>query len=122
MLNRNQRFGKKGERMASRFLKKRGYEILETNYRSPFGEIDIIARYGKTIVFVEVKSRRTDRFGPPAGAVDRRKQERISKSALFYLKKHRLMNMPARFDVLGILSNGKTMDFELIENAFESSA
>ncbi|NOY70202.1 MAG: YraN family protein [Deltaproteobacteria bacterium] len=121
MLNQDQRFGRQGEIIAAEFLKKKGYSIIEANCRTPFGEIDIIAKHCETIVFVEVKSRHSDRFGLPVEAVGRRKQEKITRSALYYLKKHSLTDVSARFDVMGILFQGKTPAIELIENAFESA-
>jgi putative endonuclease len=87
MLNRHQQFGKRSERLAAEFLKRTGYRILETNYRSPVGEIDIIAREKATIVFVEVKARSSNRFGSPKGAVTPAKQRKISMAALDYLKR-----------------------------------
>lgn len=69
MLSRQQQFGEKGESIAERHLKKRGYKILEKNYRTKVGEIDIIAKEKNTIVFVEVKTRRSWQFGNPKGAV-----------------------------------------------------
>jgi len=68
MLNRRQQFGEAAEALAARLLKKRGYKIIETNYRTPLGEVDIIARDGDTLVFVEVKARQTGQFGAPKWA------------------------------------------------------
>jgi putative endonuclease len=118
MLNRQQQFGKKSERLAADFLKRTGYRILETNYRSKMGEIDIIAMEKHTIVFVEVKARNTSRFGSPKGAVTPAKQRKISMVALDYLKRSGQTGASARFDVVAIdTASGKT-DIEVVKNAF----
>jgi putative endonuclease len=94
--------GRGGEERARKYLEKLGYSIVETNYRTPRGEIDIIARQGGEIVFVEVKTRKSDRLGAPAEAVDQRKQARLRNLALSYLKKIRSIDAPCRFDVISI--------------------
>lgn len=111
--------GKKGESLASEFLKKNGYRIVENNFRNRYGEIDIIAIDRKTIAFVEVKTKTSDKFGAPKLAVDLRKQRQISKAALAYLTQKRLNNHPARFDVVGISIIENKTEIELIRNAFE---
>jgi putative endonuclease len=95
--------GPRGERAAAEFLERLGYRILERSRRYKFGEIDLVALDGETIVFVEVKTRRSDRRGDPAEAVDRRKQERVTRSALAYLKRRRLLGRRTRFDVVSIV-------------------
>ena len=118
MLNRQQQFGKRSERLAVAYLKLKGYRILETNYRSRAGEIDIIARDAGTLVFIEVKARSTSRFGNPKGAVTPAKQRKISMAALDYLKQSGQMESRARFDVVAIdTASGKT-DIEVVKNAF----
>lgn len=114
--------GRKGEELAVRFLKKAGYRLVERNYRCCFGEIDIIAVDGGTIVFVEVKSRRTASFGEPQLAVGKEKQEKISRIALNYLQEKKMSTRNARFDVVAVkmLPAGNTL--ELIQNAFELAA
>ena len=119
MLSRQQKFGEKGESIASRHLKKNGYEILEKNYRTKLGEIDIIAKDRDTIVFVEVKSRRSRQFGNPKGAVTPKKQRKISMAALCYLKTTRRSNEKARFDVVAITTSRDKPQIEIIKNAFE---
>ena len=119
MLNRHQQFGRLGEDLAVRFLQQKGYRIIATNHRTPFGEIDIIAEDRDTLVFVEVKSRRSDAFGSPAAAVDRRKQRKISMSALFYLKSVKKIGVRSRFDVVSIRLTDHHPHIEVIENAFE---
>ncbi len=111
--------GKKGEEMALRFLKKNGYRILETNYLCKMGEADIVAKDRDTYAFIEVKTRRSTSFGSPQMAVDRKKQEQLSRVALFYLKEKRLEEAKARFDVVAILIGPKGEEIELIKDAFD---
>lgn len=119
MLNQRQKFGEKGETLAAKYLKKRGYKIIEQNYRTPLGEIDIIAKEKNTIVFVEVKSRRSIRFGSPKWAVTPKKQRKISMVALHYLKSTKQTTDKARFDVVSILSNKDAPQIDIIKNAFD---
>jgi putative endonuclease len=119
MLNKKQKFGEKGEALAARRLKKSGYKIIETNYRNQLGEIDIIAKENDTIVFVEVKSRRSIRFGNPKQAITVRKQKKISMVALCYLKAIGQSSARARFDVVTVISNQDKPQVEIIKNAFE---
>lgn len=119
MLNRAQKFGKQSELLASNYLRLSGYNILELNYRNRIGEIDIIARDGAVLVFIEVKSRKTARFGSPKNAVTPRKQRKISRTALAYLKKTRQLNSKARFDVVAIDARHNPPDIEVVKNAFE---
>ena len=119
MLNRQQQFGKRSERLAAEYLKLKGYRILETNYRSHSGEIDIIAREKKTIVFVEVKARSSRRFGSPKGAVTPAKQRKISMAALEYLKNTDQAGARARFDVVAIDTAAGTPTIEVVKNAFD---
>jgi len=109
--------GAMGEELAVRHLRDRGYIIIERNYRTPLGEIDIIARHGGAIVFIEVKTRRTGEFGMPFEAVNRRKQERMRRVALVYLK--RLGGeVPARFDVVSVMLDGGRASVDIIQDAF----
>jgi len=119
MLNRQQKLGREGESMAARYLKKHGYKILEQNYRTPLGEIDIIAKEKKTIAFVEVKTRSAGYFGGPKSAVTLKKQRKISMVALTYLKATAQVDTKARFDVIAITSFPEDSKIELIKNAFE---
>lgn len=100
---RKKSLGERGEDAAARYLKKKGYVILERGHDSRLGELDIIAVDDRTVVFVEVKTRTSDDAGHPAEAVDERKQRRMAQSALAYLKAKRLLQNSARFDVIGIL-------------------
>jgi putative endonuclease len=115
--------GAVGERIASGFLKKLGYRILGSNFRTPFGEIDIVAKHKGVIVFVEVKSRTTSSFGPPYLAVTKSKERHIVKNALFYLKRHRFINACWRIDIVSVKLNyeRKLESIELIENAVEDN-
>ncbi len=102
MTDARQALGIDGEDAACRALERRGYRILSRRYRTRFGEIDLVARHGDCIVFVEVKTRRGGKFGDPAAAVTAEKQRRLTVMASDYLARHRLERAPARFDVVGI--------------------
>jgi putative endonuclease len=119
MLNPRQKFGQASEALAVRLLEQRGYRILETNYRTRLGEIDIIARDGETIVFVEVKARRSAHYGNPKWAVTPRKQRKISMVALHYLKNTRQGQSKARFDVVAIGAPEGQPRCEIVQNAFD---
>ena len=110
--------GKEGEDRAARFLSKQGYKILERNYRTRTGEIDLIALHQGTVAFVEVKTRTNNAFGAPELAVTPQKQRRMVKAALGYIKYKKLHQVPCRFDVVAI-SAGAEQEMELIQNAFE---
>ena len=115
--------GRLGEGMALRHLQERGYEILATNYRKRFGEVDIVARWRGTIVFVEVKTRHSRRYGVPQEAVDERKQRQLARIAQDYLAAHHLENAPARFDVIAVTLDCEDQPARIdhIDNAFELS-
>jgi putative endonuclease len=98
--NRRQELGQRGEDAAAEALRARGYDILARRYRTRRGEVDIIARQGRTVVFVEVKTRVDERFGGGAAAVTRTKQRRMALVALDYLARHALTASPCRFDVV----------------------
>ena len=119
MLNRQQKLGEKGEAIAVRQLKKDGYKILETNYRTQLGEIDIVAKDKGTFAFVEVKTRRSVHFGSPKWAVTAQKQKKISTVALYYLKTTNQSTAKARFDVVTVTLNQDKPRVEIIKNAFE---
>ena len=106
--------GIEGEDKAKQFLIDKKYKVLETNYTTKIGEIDIIAKYKDMIVFVEVKDRQTKRFGLPREAVTPYKQRKIRLVATQYLQSHKLLNSKVRFDCIEIL--GETITH--IENAF----
>ena len=120
MSSKNISLGKKGEKLAEKFLKKQGLCICARNYRTRYGEIDIIAKEKETLVFVEVKTRSSERLGSPEEAVTVKKQQQISKAALDYLEKHELFDCQARFDVVSVIDDGsKKVALELIRNAFD---
>ena len=112
------RFGRSSEALAADFLGRCGYRVIERNYRTALGEIDIIARDGDTIAFVEVKARRSRRYGPAKGALTAAKRRTISRVALLYLKATRQSGARARFDVVAIDASPRGPEIELIKNAF----
>ena len=115
-------FGKRGEEVAARRLSSLGYRILERNFRTPAGEVDIIAMDGGVMVFVEVKSRRDMSFGPPELAVNRRKIMQVQKAALTYLARTKKGNIPCRFDVVAVsMLPGEETRVDVIKDAFEMS-
>jgi len=99
--------GKKGENIAEAFLIKNRYKILERNLRTPFGEIDIIALDKDTLVFVEVKTRTSESFGPPHQSITYFKQQSIIRNAHYYLKRKKLYDMNIRLDIISINLNDK---------------
>jgi putative endonuclease len=112
-------YGKIGEDFAVRRLRKKGYRLIERNYRTRFGEIDIIAQHQKTIVFIEVKTRSSRKFGPPQAAVTPGKQRKLSKVALAYLQATGQLEAKARFDVVAIRAQDAKPSIEIFQNAFE---
>ncbi|MEM5789864.1 MAG: YraN family protein [Syntrophobacteraceae bacterium] len=112
--------GKEGEDAAVAFLMSNGLEIRERNFRCPAGEIDIVASDRRSTIFVEVRSRHTDRFGSPEESIVALKRRRIVQAAHWYLKKHCLFGSPARIDVVTIRWKGKEPDVTWIPNAIES--
>lgn len=111
--------GREGEKIAVTYLKRKGYNIYETNFRCPLGEIDIIARDKKDVVFIEVKTRRSNQLGYPEQAVGSRKQAKLSQLALWYLREKKLSNVNARFDVIAITLLAEGNEIKLIKNAFD---
>ena len=124
MTLKKKELGAKGEEIAVRHLKSRGYRILERNYRTRLGEIDIIAEQGDDLVFIEVKTRSDTLFGSAFESVTKQKQKQLSKVALEYVSKQGWHNRPSRFDVVGIeLQKGshtlEDASIELLQNAFD---
>ena len=115
--------GNRGEALAERFLKKQRYKILARGSRNKLGELDLVALDGQTIVFVEVKTRKSTDKGHPADAVDERKQVKLTRLALSFLKRHRLLDHSSRFDVIAITWPDEVKDptIEHFKNAFEST-
>ena len=99
--------GVRGENLAVKFLKKKGYKLISKNYRNSIGEIDIICYYPKNeeYVFVEVKTRSSASFGLPSEAVNLKKQNKIKQTATFFLKQNKLLDCKIRFDVIEVLEN-----------------
>lgn len=110
--------GRTGEDRAAALLRRKGCRILERNYRVAYGEIDIIARQGETILFVEVKARSGTAFGQPGEAVTYRKQQTIRRVALGYLQSKDWMELPVRFDVIEVLHGERGWTLNHIEQAF----
>ena len=116
------RTGKVGEDYAASLLEQQGWQLLERNYHSRYGEIDIIARDGQYIVFVEVKTRRSTGLDHPLASVTRAKQQKLIKTALLYLTEHpEAQQLDCRFDVAGLTTDsaGNVLRTDYIENAFE---
>lgn len=121
MGNARTRLGEFGEDLAVRELEAQGYEILARRYRRRGGEIDIVATDGPTVVFVEVKARDGRQFGPASEAVTALKRHRLVATARDFLARHRLHDVPCRFDVVAIdLEQGEPR-LELFRNAFEAT-
>lgn len=113
--------GNKGEQLAAERLESLGYSIVERNYRSKHGEVDIIARDAEDLVFVEVKSRRSNSCGYPSEAVDSRKQTKLIRTAQRYLIERELGEIDSRFDVVEVyFTNGKPIQIEVIKGAFSA--
>jgi putative endonuclease len=114
--------GKRGERAAGRYLRRRGYKIVARGERGPLGELDLVAVDKRTVVFIEVKTRRSHDAGHPAEAVGPEKQQRLTRLALAYLKRHDLLECAARFDVLAITwpEEARKPVIEHFKNAFEA--
>lgn len=111
--------GRKGERIAGKYLRRQGYKILQTNYETKFGEIDIICRKKRVLIFVEVKTRVSTRFGEPEASVIYRKQRKIANVAEYYIHKNKLYNLNARFDIIGIKLQGRwKKDIRHFKDAF----
>jgi len=113
--------GRRGEDAAARFLLGLGYTIVARGHRDNIGEIDLVAVNGRTVVFVEVKTRTTHDAGHPADAVDAAKQRRLTRLALSYMKRHDLLECSARFDVVAITwpAGRGQPTIEHFQNAFE---
>lgn len=116
-----QPLGRRGEDRAARYLKKLGYMIVARSQRDNIGELDLVAVDGRTVVFIEVKTRTTHDAGHPADAVDDAKQRRLTRLALSYMKRHDLLECRARFDVVAVTwpARGRPT-IEHFKNAFEA--
>lgn len=119
MENASQTLGIVGEELAYHFLCARGYKVVLKNYESVFGEIDLIAKEGGDIVFVEVKTRSSSDMGHPAEAVTPHKRRQIVKCALHYLQRYRILESRCRFDVVCVwMLPRQQPQLEIIRNAF----
>lgn len=117
-----QSLGERGERAAARHLRRLGYKIVARHERGRLGELDLVAVDGRTVVFVEVKTRRSHDAGHPAEAVGPDKQARLTRLALAYLKRHSLLDCSARFDVVAVTwpESAKRPTIDHRQNAFEA--
>jgi putative endonuclease len=111
--------GKAGEEAAVQYLLRQGYSILQRNYRCRFGEIDLIARDGGTLAFIEVKTRRSQRFGPAASAVTFEKQHHLIKASQMYMTQMKRAYELCRFDVVAVEMDAHGLRIELIKDAFQ---
>ena len=123
MLTQRQESGRRAEDLAAEYLRSRGCEILERNYRRRLGELDLVAHEGGVLVIAEVRTRAHARFGSAAASVDRRKQRRITRAALQLLQQRaELARLPVRFDVLVVGDLGAPQPrIEWIRHAFEAT-
>ncbi len=118
MTKQRQALGLQGERIAARWLKRDGWEIVAHRFRTGHRDIDLIVRRGDDVAFVEVKARRGESFGSPVEAVHHRKQRELGKSARVWVDRHGSTEMHYRFDVLGILIVGQSVRIRHVPDAF----
>ena len=111
--------GRFGEALALKQIKRLGYKKIIRNYRCPLGEVDLIARDGDTLVFIEIKTRRGKSIYYAKEAVDEKKKRQLSKVALAYMKSNNCCEAEARFDVVAVNVDGNRTQVEVIQNAFE---
>ncbi|MCK9281132.1 MAG: YraN family protein [Melioribacteraceae bacterium] len=112
----NKNFGGSGEKLAADFLQKKGYEIIRLNYRFHHGEIDLIAKENEVLVFVEVKTRLSDKYGSPITAISKSKLNQIRKIAEAYIAVNKIKDTDCRIDFIGILYKNGEPEIEHIEN------
>ena len=110
--------GRRGERAAETYLRRSGYRIVARNFRAAGAEIDIVAMDRETLVFVEVKTRRSREAGAPEEAVDERKQKRMRRAAEIFAMRYRADDITMRFDIVAIDASGERLEIELLRNAF----
>ena len=113
-----QAFGELGERIAERWLRRRGWRIVQRRFRSGHRDIDLVAERDGLVAFVEVKARRGQRFGDPVEAVNWKKQRELGRSARVWIARHGRAPEAYRFDVIGVLVAGPSVRVRHIENAF----
>jgi len=119
MLKNNLALARYGENEAVVYLEANGYRILERNFRTPLGELDIIALDKSVVCFIEVKARSSENFGSPKEAVSSSKQRQIAKAALVFLKDRKLLDRSSRFDVVSVIIREGRPEIELVKDAFE---
>ena len=112
------RLGRRGEDAACDLYRRLGFQVVERNYRSGRGELDVVARRGDVLVFCEVKTRRSDEWGTPAEAVDRTKQARLRKLAAAWMAERRPGYVDVRFDVVSVIVRGDRTDVTHVPDAF----
>lgn len=112
--------GARGETLAEQHLRRLGYRILERNYRCRYGEIDLVAEQGGSLVFIEVKTRSSESFGHPAEAVDAHKRGQLTRAAHHYLKTTGAAERCCRFDVVAVLIGREVPHLEVLRDAFEA--
>jgi putative endonuclease len=113
-----QAFGELGERIAERWLRERGWRVVQRRFRSGHRDIDLVVEREGMVAFVEVKARRGVRFGDPVEAVDWRKQRELGRSAQVWIDRHGRRDEAYRFDVVGVLVNGSRVRIRHVEDAF----
>lgn len=118
-MDHRQSLGRRGEDLACAELEKRGYVIVDRRFRTRCGELDIVARDGGVLVFVEVRARSSGNFGTPFESVTWKKRQRLSRMAVSYLSLKRLAGVACRFDVVSILEERGTQTVELVRGAFD---
>lgn len=109
MTRRRRLVGRAGEEAARNYLQSKGYRVTEVNFRSPYGEIDLIAFQGSTLVFIEVRTRTGSSFGTPAESVTPEKLSRLKKTALFYMQSRFGREVACRFDLIAVLLDRESM-------------
>ncbi len=114
----NQLSGREGENIAADYLAGKGYTIIRRNYRTRFGEIDIIARSGRCLCFVEVKTRSQDVYGEPNEAVEKKKQRKMVLAASSYMQNSGMDDIPARFDVVSVHMKDSVPVVSVVQDAF----
>ncbi len=114
----NKELGRRGEEIAVRYLQKKGYGLLDRNYYTRFGELDIICEKNKELIFVEVKTRKSVKYGSPEESITAKKKEHLRKAALIYIDTHHRPFQGMRFDVIAILLEKEDKKINHIKNAF----
>jgi putative endonuclease len=114
----NRTLGRRGEALTARYLRRHGYRLLARNLRAGGVEVDLVALDGPTLVFIEVKARRSMAAGAPQEAVDWRKQRRLRQAAAAFARTRSLSHRPIRFDVVAIDARGRRWGLEVIKDAF----